>query len=246
MGYGMSDYIETNGTFTFGGIKSSDYDIWINGGGTYSAAARRHRDIVVPGRNGTLTIDEGSFEDVEVTYPAFIAKALGTNIEDFRNEIMALQGYQRLEDTYHPDEFYRAKYMRGLEPAVAPAARGASFDLTFQRDPRRFLTSGETTTEITASTGTISNPTLYDAKPLIVVTGYGQLTINSDVITIANTFAYVTIDCEIMDCYHGTDNANEQVTFQSNDFPVLRPGTNNIAKSNTITKVAITPRWWIV
>lgn len=246
MGYGMSDYIETNGTFTFAGIKSSTYDIWINGSGTYGAAARRHRDIVVPGRNGTLTIDEGSFEDVEVTYPAFIAKALGTNIESFRNAIMAKQGYQRLTDTYHTDEFYRAKYMRGLEPDVIPAARGAAFDIVFKRDPRRFLTSGETTTNITSATYSMTNPTLYPAKPLIEVTGYGQLTINSDVITIANTFAYVTIDCEIMDCYHGTDNANEQVTFQSNDFPVLVPGTNSIAKANTIMKVAITPRWWIV
>ena len=239
-------FIEANGTLTFAGITSSDYDVWISGGGTYGAAARRHKDIVVPGRNGTLTIDNGSFEDVTVKYPAFIAATLGSNIEDFRNAIMAKQGYQRLTDTYHTGEFYRAKYMRGLEPNVAPAARGAEFEIIFKRDPRRFLTTGETVTTITASSASITNPTLYPAKPLIVVTGYGQLTINSDVITVANTFPYVTIDCELMDCYHGTDNANSHVTFQSNDFPVLGPGANGIAKANTITKIEITPRWWIV
>lgn len=135
--------IEDNGYFIFDGIKSSDYGVWINGRETFNAPARRYNEYVVPGRNGTLTIDGGSFEDQEVTYPAFIVENFGANIEAFRNQLMTKTGYVRMTDSYHPDEYYLAKYMSGLEANVLPKGAAGSFDLTFKRDPRRFLISGE-------------------------------------------------------------------------------------------------------
>lgn len=137
-------YIEENGYFIFDGIKSSDYGVWINGGGTYNAPKRRYKDYTVPGRNGTLTIDEGVFEEIEVVYPAFIARDFPANIEAFRNQLMSRSGYVRMTDSYHPDEYYLAKYMDGLESDVLPAGVGGQFNLKFKRDPRRFLVSGET------------------------------------------------------------------------------------------------------
>ena len=136
-------YIEENGYFIFGDVKSSDYGVWISGGGTFNAPARRYKEYVVPGRNGTLTIDEGAYEEAEVTYPAFIARYFPANVEAFRNAIMAQNGYVRMTDSYHPDEYYLARYMAGLEVDTLPAGRGGSFELTFKRDPRRFLLSGE-------------------------------------------------------------------------------------------------------
>lgn len=238
-------YIETNGYFTFDGVKSSNYGVWINGGGTFNAPKRRYKNYVVPGRNGALTIDEGAFEEIEHIYPAFIKDSFSSNIQDFRNQMMSKNGYVRLTDSYHTDEFYLARYMDGLEADVVPGGRGGSFDVKFVRDPRRFLVSGETQTTV-SSGGSISNPTLFAARPLIRVTGYGTVTLNSQTITITNAFAYVDIDSETQDCYHETDNANAQVTFQTNNFPTLRPGTNNLTYSGNITGVKITPRWWII
>ena len=48
----------------------------------------------------------------------------------------------------------------------------------------------------------------------------------------------------MMDCYHGTENANDSVSIREIDFPTLRPGSNSITYSNTITELKITPRWW--
>ena len=238
-------YIEQNGYFTFDGVQSSTYGVWINGGGTFNAPKRRHKEYIVPGRNGVLTIDEGAFDEIEHRYEAFIASNFSSNIEGFRNQLMSRNGHKRLTDTYHTDEFYLAKYMAGLEADVVPGGKGGSFTLVFQRDPRRFLLTGETTTTV-ANGGTITNPTLFASRPLIRVTGYGTLTINSDVITIANAFAYVDIDSETQDCYNGTDSANAQVTFQSNNFPLLKSGSNGVSYSGNITKVEITPRWYRV
>lgn len=129
--------------FVFDNLDSRDFGVYISGGGTFNAPPRRYREYNVPGRNGTLTIDEGAFEEAEVTYPAFIGNGFKTNIEAFRSAIMSKVGYVRMTDSYHSDEFYRAKYMAGLEADVIPSLSGANFELTFRRDPRRFLVSGE-------------------------------------------------------------------------------------------------------
>lgn len=136
-------FLEDNGYLIFDGVKSSDYGVWINGRDTYNAPARRYKEYVVPGRNGTLTVDEGAFEEQEVTYPAFIVDNFNANIEAFRNELMSRNGYVRMTDSYHPDEYYMAKYMSGLDADVMPWGRAGRFDLKFKRDPRRFLLSGE-------------------------------------------------------------------------------------------------------
>lgn len=162
-------FIEENGYFVFDGVKSSDYGVWINGGGTFNAPKRRYQEVVIPGRNGVLTLDEGAFEEQEVVYPAFIARNFPANVEAFRNQLMARNGYVRMTDSYHPNEYYMAKYMSGLEVETVAGGKAGSFDLTFRRDPRRFLLTGEQTTTLAAS-GSITNPTLYASRPLIRVT----------------------------------------------------------------------------
>lgn len=238
-------YAINQGTFTFNSISSQTYGVWLKGVGTYNAPARQYSSITVPGRNGTLTIDNGAFEEAEHTYEAFIASSFPSNIEGLRSALLASPGYHRLEDSYHPDEFYLAKYMDGLEVEPAPLAVGGAFTLRFRRDPRRFLRSGETSVTV-SSGGSVSNPTLFTAKPLIKVTGYGTLYVGSQQITIAQHFASVNIDCEMMDCYSGTANANPYVTMQGNYFPELPQGNTGITYSGNITKVEITPRWWRV
>lgn len=231
------------GTIIYNGINTQDFGVWAKGGGVYNAPARKYKSISIPGRNGTLTIDEGSFEEAEHSYPCFIADNFPVNIQGLRNAFMADPGYHVLTDDYNPDEYYKARYMDGLEVDVAPRAVGGEFTLRFRRDPRRFLKSGDITQTI-ANNGKIENPTLFDAKPLIRVTGYGEVYVGSYRITISSLFPYVDIDCEMMDCYHGTDNANPVVTFEGNDFPVLPPGRTGVTYSGHVTKVEITPHWW--
>jgi len=238
-------YSINRGTFTFNSIDSQDYGVWLKGGGTFNAPARRYTSVAIPGRNGTLTLDDGTFEEAEHNYEAFIPANFPANIEGLRSALLAEPGYHRLEDSYHPDEYYRAKYMDGLEVSVAPLAVGGSFPLRFRRDPRRFLKSGETPLTVGAELGDgPDNPTEYASRPLIKVTGYGTLYVGSYQLTIAQHFTSVYIDCENMDCYSGTENANPYVTLLGNAFPELPPGYTNVRYSGNITQVEITPNWW--
>lgn len=239
----MSVQDKHQGTFIFNGVNSEDFGVWIKGSGAYNAPERRYESIEIPGRNGSLTLDGGAFREIEHTYPAFIYKEFDANITGLRNALLATPGNHRLEDSYHSDEYYLARYMDGLSADVFPLAVAGEFELKFIRDPRRFLKSGDMAVTVTSGEH-IDNPTLFPAKPLIRVTGYGTLYVGSQQITIAQHFTYIDIDCEMMDCYSGTSNANSYVTMQGNDFPTLPPGRTGITYSGNITKVEITPKWW--
>lgn len=229
----------------FDNVDSSTYGVYISGEGVFDAPERAVEMVTVPGRNGELSIDQGRFENIEVTYPAFnyegTLSAFNQNIDGLRNALCSKVGYKRLTDTIHPDEFRMATYRSGLEVKPVMYNTAAKFDITFDCKPQRFLTSGETVTTMTSS-GTITNPTQFDAKPLIEVTGTGTLTVNGVAITIS--VSPTTIDCEAMEAYNGTTSRNSSITLSPNRFPVLSPGSNSITKTSGISQIKITPRWW--
>lgn len=131
-------------SITYGGLNSADFDIWLSGEGTFAAPEREVSQISVPGRNGDLIIDGGKWKNIEVTYPACIHTDFFNKFEAFRAEICKLRGYQRLEDTYHPDEFRMGALTDGLNPDnFVHFYRSGHFDMTFDCKPQRFLKSGE-------------------------------------------------------------------------------------------------------
>ena len=242
-------------SFTFDGINSLTYGVYITGSGVYDAPARVVEKISVPGRNGDLLIDQGRFENVILEYPA---GAFGEDQEDFaskmrtiRNLLCSRHGYCRLTDEYNPDEFRLAAYLSGLEIKPVSFQRAAEFTLAFDCKPQRFLLSGETEQTFT-SNGTVSNPTAFEARPLLVVTGYGNLTIGSDALTImdggSGAAQVLYIDCEAQEAWELVGGAkvsrNDYIQYATGEFPVLKAGTNTVALSGHISRVKITPRWW--
>lgn len=233
-------------TLAFGGISSADFGAWITGQGAYNAPARRYMSVDVPGRNGSLTIKgEPIFEDLTVVYPAFIPRNFTQNMAGLRAALAQFSGKQRLADSFHPDEFYMAEFVEALEVEPAPGAVAGAFEIRFKRDPRRFLLTGEQTTTLNA-TGTINNPTKFNSRPLLRIYGTGTVKIGNNTITITGSDTYIDIDCEMMEAYKGGTNKNQFVSFSQNDFPVLKPGNNNIVLGGSVTSVEITPRWWTI
>lgn len=231
--------------FTFDNTESRFFGVYINGQGTFSSPARSYNLISIPSRNGDLVGLDTRLENVELTYNAFIYTNFNSNIESLRAFLLSHNGYYKLSDTYHPNEYRMALYQGPLTPDVTQKNDAGQFDLTFICKPQRFLTSGDTVTTVTAST-TITNPTKFDSQPLLRVYGTGELEVGGVTITISTASTYTDIDCEMMDCFKGTASKNQYVSFSSNDFPVLVSGSNVITLGAGITKVEITPRWWTV
>lgn len=179
----MVDYL------TFGGVKTSDYDIYISGEGVFSAPKRDVEAVTIPGRDGDFMHDKGRYANITVTYPAFTHQGTYaqfiSNIDAFRNAIASKKGYQVLSDTYHPSEYRMACLTEGMEIDPILYNSGAKFDLVFNCKPQRFLISGDTAVAV-ADGGTITNPTLFDAKPQLQVWGYGNINVNGYDIAVNN------------------------------------------------------------
>lgn len=441
--------------FILNGKDSRDFGVYISGQGTFGAPSKAYNFYDIPGRNGALIGSEKRLDNIEVSYEAFIYKDFDKNIADFRSYLLSLDGYQRLTDSYHLDEFRMAAYVGPFEPTVERTNDAGSFVITFSCKPQRFLLSGETvysfitgggqpvtgadlylygaqldpsvrsvsirrtktpsgniqpitgivltvdgvnrlrtlsntqnvygftadlltgTAYVTHTIATyptsgwtldpyisgrvyhpgnyvsgtyctekfdmqpgvwagdghifyengntivqfynpgefptqyyvdsyfshtiryvrigayanttlqaftdalpadwfsysvadsnanwrdtsiasltveyypnasMNNPTIFESKPLIRAYGSpGTIDINGTTITIAATGGtYTDIDCDMMDCFEGSTNLNDKVSFSGYDFPVLSPGENSVTPGGSITSVEITPRWWRV
>lgn len=171
---------------TFDGESSKDFGIYITGTGVYNAPTRDVEMIAIPGRNGELAQDNGRFSNVEVTYHCGLFGPSQTDfaeaVSEFRNLLLSRQGYVRLEDEYNPDEYRMAVYKDGLDVDVV-TQRSGEFDVTFYCKPQRFLKSGETAVAI-ESGDTLTNPTRFNAHPMLALEGVGTITIGDDNITV--------------------------------------------------------------
>lgn len=459
--------------FILNGVDSRDFGVYISGQGTFSAPQKAYTFYNIPGRNGAILGSENRLENINVSYEAFIYTDFDNQIAKFRTFLLSQNGYVKLSDSYHPDEYRYAVYQGPFEPTVERTNDAGKFVITFNCKPQRYLTSGETvytwvaggsqeikgssitvfpavldtsvfaweyedhgvvtsfdpgpttrpsddkytfalkyadslTVNISADsyentwstalqnvtkasanlitgsltvyasviatpttgwtlydtntfrvpvsgwsginaarrlssatgggggagtyavkssvseltspyscclqggylyvkdtgyttaadymanragwlvdrtlstpqtvsftpyspnypdttmtisgvngdaeqfameylpTNTMSNPTEFPSAPLIRAYGNGVFEMDGVTVTITNTTSYTDIDCELMDCYEGTTNRNNDVSFSTYDFPMLQPGENEIDIVSGISALKITPRWWRV
>lgn len=130
---------------TIAGKDSRDFGVYISGHGTFSAPEKAYTFYDVPGRNGAIIGNDHRLENIEVSYECFIYTNFNQNIAEFRTFLLSLDGYQKLTDSYHPDEYRLAVYVGPFEPDVTAKNDAGSFTLTFNCKPQRWLISGETT-----------------------------------------------------------------------------------------------------
>lgn len=170
------------GKLIFGDVDSSDYGIYISGEGVYNAPERAVEFVTIPGRNGTLEIDQGRYENIEVIYPAMVMadnqEQFREKLSAFRNAILSQKGYQRLEDSYHPDEYRMGVYHSGLSVSeLLTYHQVGEFELTFNCKPQRWLTAGELPIPL-KSGDVLQNPTPFNSGPLLEITGHGNISFN--------------------------------------------------------------------
>lgn len=207
---------------TYDGVDSSDFGVFISGDGVFDAPARRGEMISIPGRNGSIFMDEGVFENITVEYPAFIGtgyeELFRTKLGDLRSALSSRGNYKRLTDTYHPDEFRLGVFREGLEVDPQHITRAGGFTMKFDCKPQRFLLSGEDPV-VYEQGGEIVNPTLFESAPILKVIGTGSIAIGPYRFKVINNDWEIIIDSEVMeaylpagDVYPWTDEAGSVVT----------------------------------
>ncbi len=234
-------------------VSSEDFGIHISGTNVFSAPARDYTMQTVPGRSGDLAIDNGRYNNFELVYPctitglkSIVPGIFDTKIREFKDALHEITGYFRLADDYYPDEFRYAIFRDVLNVAPTEDLNAATFDAVFNCKPQRYRRTSFVWQTMVSGSSTLVNSTSFPARPLIRVTGVGTLTIGSYAITVTSDGGnpYTEIDCDIMECYYGTQNRNEFVQLSSDDFPVLEGHKTYGVTFSGFSDVKIKPRWW--
>lgn len=224
---------------------SADFEVYVADClDKFSAAKRSVESVKVPGRTGNLTISDGTYENLPVRYRLYVKGDILERIRAFRNFLNINPGYQRLEDSFSSDE-YRMAQFSSLFEVQASDRKNASFEIEFDCMPQRFLKNGENVITLTVS-GQILNPHMTTSTPTVRVYGTGTVTIGGIPITVNTANVYTDIDCDAQSAYKGTADCNGNITLQGGKFWTIKPGYNTITLGSGISKVEITPHYWIL
>lgn len=234
------------GVIIFNGISSQSLQVQVEKLSDYETPEKDYDIIHVPGKNGDIVIDKGSYKNVNRTYHIAIG-SLERDFTPMANDISewlhSASGYARLEDSYEPEYYRLAMYKDSIiiENLLGNAGRTS---ITFDCKPQRFFKSGDQSVSV-ASGEILQNPTGFKALPIITVNGNGSgiLRVGSYTINISSIESSIVINSEIQDAYSNTLNRNSAISL-SNGFPKLIIGDNEISFSGGITTVEVIPKWW--
>ena len=225
----------------FRGIDSRDVGVVIEDMCDVHRPKRNVQTTQVPGRDGRLTQDEGTYDTYTISAKI---NCFGAPLSDV---YAWLNG---AGDLILGDEATRS--IRASATAQIKNTRFRcdgcydSLQVTFDCQPFRYHV-GAQDVEITASPTTLINPGTCKSAPRIQVEGTGDvvLTIGTQIVEIEGLEDGIIIDSELGDCFNLTETAllNGKVTLMDEDFPTLAPGANIISWTGDVTKITVTPRW---
>lgn len=231
--------------FELGGLRSyDDFNMVITEPPTLSIPERERTFESIPGRSGDLCIDKGRYKNLTVSYKvAILAEAgeLSEEIGRIAGWLSGSEGYQRLTDGYDPEHF-RLAALSGTPSFARKAETIGIGTVKFNCKPFRYRLDGDRATVLTGS-GRIFNPTTLDAAPKIAIAGSGNITlkIGGAEFLLEGVSEEIVIDSESFTASQGGQSAGDKLKFF--DFPILKPGYNQISTTGSVSKVTILPRW---
>ena len=232
-----------NETFYIDGVDAASAGIHLQKPIVFSEAVPNVESKTIPGRNGALIFDTGSYKNRSGSASCFCVQDDGESaISSAGRFLMGGHGYRRLETSDDPNHYWMARVENS--PQIEMRLRVlAPFNISFDCKPQRFLKSGENKTSFTKS-GSISNQYGQTALPLITLygTGTGTLTIGSCVVEVKSLDGVLYLDSDTQNAYNNDGNQNMNINAPS--FPTLPAGETRIAFSGGINRVEIVPRWW--
>lgn len=251
---------------SYNGTDLRTLGLYANGDKVFSSPEKSYRKVSIPGR-GDLFFWDGTYKNINVEYETILLpvpifnstsfeEKFKTNVASIRSTLLSAEGYVRIEDTYNPDEF-RLGVFEGPLDVDAIYLQAGKARIRFNCKAERFLKSGESEVTISSSSASaITNPTLFESKPIITISTTSSVGVSCKVNN--STFSFTSgsgtksyiLDSEEMDFYEVASGIktlkNSMLTID--DFPVLIPGANAIYKYGSASNytLKITPRWYIL
>ena len=232
-----------NETFYLDGIDAQSAGIYLQKPIVFSEAVPNIESKTIPGRNGDLIFETGSYKNRSGSASCFcLQEDVEGAVSSAGRFLMRKKGYRRLETSDDPNHYWMARVENSPQMEMRIRVL-APFNISFDCKPQRFLKSGENAVVFTAS-GSLSNQYGQTALPLITLYGQGagSLTIGSCVVEVKNMDGVLYLDSDTQNAYN--NNGNQNMNINAPTFPVLPDGETQISFSGGIERVEIVPRWW--
>lgn len=260
--------------FVFDGMSSLAFDAWVYRVNDYDGAEKQLSTASIPGRSGDVVLDGYRFGNVSQEYDVVIFEDFDRNYKNLRAFLMSRSGYCRLEDTFHPEEFYEAYYDAAMVPTVTRNGKMGKIRLRFQRKPQRWLKSGERPIVMASYTEYVENDGYFPSYPLVklncraiatdayISLMHGESTtfkfqisvdsIDSIPSGILNRDLYFDFETLSFQLGLGRDaerynHLGEMTIYKGTDDSMqLVPGANTIHAYNFVGTREIYPRWYTI
>ena len=232
-----------NETFYLDGIDARSAGIQLQAPIEFSEAVPVVEAQTIPGRNGDLIWETGSYENRGGSASCFcLQKDVEKAVSSAGRFLMGKKGYRRLETSDDPDHYWMARVENS--PQISMRLRTlAPFEIGFDCNPQRFVKAGENAVVFTAN-GSLFNQYGQVALPFITLYGQGagRLTIGDCVVDVKALDGVLYLDSDTQNAYNNSGNQN--LNINAPVFPVLGDGEIKVAFSGGIERVEIVPRWW--
>ena len=232
--------------FIFRGIDSRDIGVIVEDMFDVHRPKRNVQTIQVPGRDGRLTQDDGTYDTYTISGKI---NCFGAPLSDV---YAWLSGSGDLILGDEPTRSIRASATAQIKNTRF-RCDGCydSLQVSFDCQPFRYhveQTEGANDIILTSSPATVSNPGTYKSAPRLTIEGTGTavLTIGTQIVEVDDIGGGIIIDSELGECFDLTETQlkNSVVTLMDDAFPTLAPGANIISwTGDGVTKITVTPRW---
>ena len=232
------------GVIYFNGISSKDVGIEVETYPRYEIPEKNVTTYEIPGRNGNIVVDNGTFKNAITSYDVSFLTEDGeynSQIHKIAAWLYSPSGYAILEDSYDIEHYRMARISSStdFENLFNKAGKAT---LEFDCKPQRFLKNGDKSriikTKINAVISTkLHNPTLFNSNPIIKIYNQsksdtakrisyfkvGDTTINfSDLIQDATKLSYdlinIVIDFETHNAYYYNSNDEESRKYALSSY----------------------------
>lgn len=234
--------------FEFKGIRSDAMGIFLRQMPTRTVAAQKYNRKTVSGRNGTVKVSGGEYNDSQVQLEMDVLD------EKLLPAVLGwLTGSGELRFSDEPDVVYiNATVDKDFQrKQIFPRATAQRFTVKWTCDPFRGAYPDPEQIVIAESNTEIYNPGTAEALPRIAIVGSGDfsLTIGMHTMFFSGVEDGIIVDSELMDAFtaDGTLLANDKV---SGEFFAIRPGMSTVSwltggedAGGSVESVSIQPRW---
>lgn len=233
-------------TFTWKGVSSATKGIEVTALPPIVSATRRDESYSIPYRSGALHLQDGALEEILKPCGVYLPYEQHTGVTAIRELKAWLTGRDWVIFSNEPERKYRGhiisqidwtEWMNGFEDREA--------QIIWECEPYAYHVTATPIT-VTSSGTNITNPGTAEAKPVLEVSGSGdaELMVGGWLVEFTGLTGTVYLDCEAEECYAESGGIRTNMNgIMSGDFPVMKPGTNQVSWTGGISRVVINPMW---